>query len=312
LVQSGDGGRAGREGQVTARVASGLPLQRGVCRSIPGSCRGFPPLLLSWYRTPTPCSSCKRKGCIHPHPKLCWGSPVSWEARGCTPSRADPPSRSWVPRRSPSSSPRPGWRLPTIRRGGPGWLAPLGAGWGAQQRLGDAGGRTGFAVWCANKRKVSLPRGCRASASLPQKPEKHKKKKQRGAGRKEIRKAKSPAKSSSCGVDRGGKGVRLVPPCPGAWQRRGVCSLALWSPRHWEQTTPGRGFSGSSRGGDTSAGFLPRSEFPSSLGMGETGSKARPCFTAGIRNVMGCCRSPAVLGGGKGGEGWGKGVLRAG
>lgn len=37
-------------------------------------------------------------------------------------------------------------------------------------------------------------------------------KKPRGAGRKEIRKARNKTKSSSCGVDRHGKGVRLVPP----------------------------------------------------------------------------------------------------
>lgn len=295
LVQSRDGNRGGREGQVPTQVTWGQPLQQGVCRSPPGRCRGFAPLLLSrlGVQEPPPHAAPARKRgasiCTQNHAGVVLraGSQAGAPPR---PSGAEPPRQvpgaPLVPVQQPKarlSAPiypaqRP--KLVGISRGRLGSTGARGRGSGWEMQEAGLVSLSGVQI---NRRFRSL--GAAEAAPVSLKNQKSTKK-QRGAGRKEIRKAKNKAKSSSCGADRHGKGVRLVPPAavPGSsaapagagWWRWEVMLApqesrhpGLWSPRHWEQTTPGRElsvlFPEGPQGGDTRAGFLPSSEYPPAL-----------------------------------------------
>lgn len=145
------------------------------------------------------------------------------------------------------------------------WLGLVGTSWG---RLGNAGTPGRGSDWetqeagLVSLSGVQIDGRFRSLGAVEPAPVSLKNqkstKKQRGAGRKEIRKAKNKVKSSSCSVDRCGKWVRLVPltvvpgslaaPAGAGWWRCEVMLApqeptrpALWSPCHWEQTTLGRG-----------------------------------------------------------------------
>lgn len=166
---------------------------------------------------------------VHPSaPKTMQGGTESWEPRGCPPPQAvlTHSGRSWVPfGPSPAAQGQSGCCqiFGTDFR-----LRLVGTSWG---RLGSAGAPGRGSDWEMQEAGlVSLSgvqifgrfRSLGAVEPAPVSLKNQKRtKKQRGAGRKEIRKAKNKAKSSSCGVDRCGKWVRLVPLAVvpgGAWQ----------------------------------------------------------------------------------------------
>lgn len=281
-------GRAGPHARdVGTASAAGAP---------PGRCRGFAPLLLSrlGVQEPPPHAAPARKRgasiCTQNHAGVVLRAGSQAGAPPPLPSGAETPRQvpgaPLVPVQQPKarlSAPiypaqRP--KLVGISRGRLGSTGARGRGSGWEMQEAGLVSLSGVQI---NRRFRSL--GAAEAAPVSLKNQKSTKK-QRGAGRKEIRKAKNKAKSSSCGADRRGKGVRLVPPAavPGSsaapagagWWRWEVMLApqesrhpGLWSPRHWEQTTPGRElsvlFPEGPQGGDTRAGFLPSSKYPPAL-----------------------------------------------
>lgn len=203
------------------------------------------PWLTGHKITSLPSSSHKRKGCTHLHPK----------SRGVVlqvGSQASAPLSSADPPRQVSSTPLVSIQLPKARLAAPKYLAQRPGLVGTSQgRLGstEAPGRgSGWEMQEAglvslsgvqiNRRFHSLE----AAKPAPVTPKNQKSiKKQRWQEKKEIRKAKNKAKSSSCNVDGLRNRVTLFPPTAvprscadvaGAGWWRWEVMLAPWESSH--------------------------------------------------------------------------------
>lgn len=152
--------------------------------------------------TPTSSSFFRRRGCIHPHPEWCRAGPGSQEPNRCpTLSCVDPPGRvpgaPLVPIQQPKArlaalkypARRPGLVGTSQGRLGRTGAPGRGRGWEMQEA-----GLVSLSGVQINGRFRSLGAAEPAPGSLKNQ---ESTKKHRGAGRKEIRKAKNRAKSSS-------------------------------------------------------------------------------------------------------------------
>lgn len=160
-------------------------------------------LYLPWATgTPTSSSFFRRRECIHPHPEWCRAGPGSQEPNRCpTLSCVDPPGRvpgaPLVPIQQPKArlaalkypARRPGLVGTSQGRLGRAGAPGRGRGWEMQEA-----GLVSLSGVQINGRFRSLGAAEPAPGSLKNQ---ESTKKHRGAGRKEIRKAKNRAKSSS-------------------------------------------------------------------------------------------------------------------
>lgn len=163
-----------------ASQALGLPLQWGICKSIPRRCWGSAPFLLI----------CRFHMSVHPSLPRCL---QEWH-RECIAERCAHTLQGQQPHPAPSPGCDPAQRP---QRVGTSWGAP-GRGTGSEMREAGLVSLSGVQI---NRRFRSLGDAELAPGSLKNQKSTEK---QRAAGRKEIRKAKNKARSSSGGADGGG------------------------------------------------------------------------------------------------------------